>query len=159
MRKKILLVLVVFSMLLVVGCSPSTKTFSGSGISIELNGGFIEKEVIQAPIYLESTNHIFMGARELKSEVESMGINNLRQYIEAVLSNSGHTATVELYEEDGVMYYFAYYTATVDREYGYMLFVMQGEHHFYTMNFGCLEKNLESNKTKYHNWAQTVTVE
>ncbi|WP_264230141.1 hypothetical protein [Acholeplasma laidlawii] len=159
MRKKILLVVTVLSLLLIAGCSPSTKEFSGSGMTVKLNESFVEKEVIQAPLYLESQNHIFMGMRESKTDLASYGISNLEDYIEAILDNHGKSATVEVYEDEDITYYYAYYTATVDREYGYMLFVMEGESYFYSMNFGCLESNLDKNKTQYHNWAKTVIVD
>lgn len=158
MFKKVLFVLTVFSLLLLVGCGPSTKEFSGTGMTIQLNDSFVEKEVIQAPLYLESMNHIFMGMRESKSDLAGYGIYDLEDYIEAVLNAHGKTATTHLYEDEDVKYYYAYYNATVDREYGYMLFVMEGENHFYSMNFGCLESKLQGNKAQFQAWAKTVKV-
>lgn len=159
MIRKIVLSFIVFSMLVIVGCAPASKSFSGTGIRIELNRGFVEKEVIQAPLYLESQNHIFTGLRESKFELTNYGINSLEQYIHGVLNAHNKTATVEKFEADEVVYYYAYYTATLDREYGYMLFVMEGSKHFYTMNFGCLESKLEKNKDQFHKWAQSVIVD
>lgn len=158
MFKKVLFVLTVFSLLLLAGCGPSTKEFSGTGMTIQLNESFVEKEVIQAPLYLESMNQIFMGMRESKSDLASYGIYDLEDYIDAVLNAHGKTATTHLYEDDDVKYYYAYYNATVDREYGYMLFVMEGENHFYSMNFGCLESKLQGYKAQFQAWAKTVRV-
>lgn len=55
---------------------------------------------------------------------------------------------------------YAYYEATVnDQTFGYMLLAFEGEDHFYSMNFGCLESKLESNKEQYFKWASTITIE
>lgn len=161
MRKKLMMVLAAFSVILLVGCkSLEPKEFTGAGMTIELNDSFIQKEVIQAPLYLESPQHIFMGIRESKSELRGYGVSTTEQYIGAVLNAHGKTATVEQYNEGDLSYYYAYYTATVNEQtFGYMLFVLEGESHFYSMNFGCLEKDLEKNKTQYNDWIKTITVE
>jgi hypothetical protein len=161
MNKKIFILVVFFIMaLMLTACGSNPKEFSGSGISITLTDQFIEKEVIQAPLYLESTNHIFMGMRESKSELEIYNINTLRKYIDAVINNGNVNAEVETFNEDGVEYLYAYYTATVSEiEYGYMLIVMEGQSHYYSMNFGCLQKNLDDYKDTYFTWAKTIIVE
>ena len=38
---------------------------------------------------------------------------------------------------------YAYYESVVEEQtFGYMLITMEGENHFYTMNFGCYKKDL-----------------
>lgn len=159
--KKILLLLIVFLCVSsLTGCKAKAKTFSKIGVSITLDETFVEKEVIQAPFYLESSKHMFMALREAKSELTTYGITSLDSYINTVLTTSGKTATVETYDQDDVYYKYAYYTSTVgDQTFGYMLITMEGTNHFYTMNFGCLESNLENSKELYFKWAKTITVE
>ncbi len=160
MKRGMLILSVFFFALILVGCKSNEKTFSGAGVSITLNSSFVEKEVIQAPFYLESKDHLFMALRETKTDLSTYGIADLSSYIEAVLSNASKTATVETFEEGDLLYKYAYYTSTVgDQTFGYMLIVMEGENHFYSMNFGCLEDKLEDNKDLYFKWSKTITVE
>ncbi len=159
-RKTLFILVMLVGLFTLTSCFDSPKEFSGSGMTIELNSSFVQKEVLQVPFYLESMQHIFMGQRESKADLLNVQVLMLTQYIYAVLANGNKKADVEEYNEDGVKFYYAYYTSEVDgRNYGYMLLVMEGENHFYSMNFGCLESNLEKNKTKYINWAKTITVE
>lgn len=161
MKKTIILVFTLVFAIFLQGCNkPKEKTFSKIGVEITLNDSFIEKEVIQAPFYLESTSHIFMAIREEKSTLSPFGITTLQQYIDAVIENSGKD--VETFEktEGDVVYLYAYYTSLVgDQNFGYMLLTFMGEDHFYTMNFGCLESKLEDNKEQYFDWAKTIIVE
>jgi len=149
---------------MLVGCKSSSKdkekTFSGSGLTITLNNTFFEKEVIQAQLYLESTDHIFMSLRETKTDLSNFQITTLDAYIKAVLNNANKTATVQTYEKDGISYKYAYFTSTVgEQKFGYMMLAQEGKDHFYSMNFGCLEKKLEDNKDLYTKWAKTIKVE
>jgi hypothetical protein len=160
MKRRLLLLSAFFFALMLVGCKPNEKTFSAVGVTIKLNKSFVEKEVIQVPFYLESRDHLFMASRESKTELSTYGITTLDSYIQAVLDNANKTTTVQTYDEDDIFYKYAYYTSIVnDQTFGYMLLVMEGENHFYTMNFGSLEKNLEGNKDLYFKWAQSITVE
>jgi len=136
------------------------EVFTGSGITITLTSAFTEKETVTVPLYLESMDHIFMGMRESKSSINGIGVYTLSDYIDAVLDANGKTADTISYDQDDVTFYYAYYSSTVDSiEYGYMMVCMVGESYFYTMNFGCLNKNLEDNKEQYLDWAKTITVE
>lgn len=162
--KKIAVLFIVFLFAFALSaCESKAKEFSGAGISITLDESFVEKEVMQAPLYLESFDYIFTGLRESTSELLGYGINDLEDYIDAVLTNNNQgSVTVETMtdDEDNVLYYYAYYTATVeDMEFGYMLITMQGESHYYTMNFGCLESKLDDNKDQFFTWAESITVE
>lgn len=159
MKKRVIILLVcLFSFFTITSCSLGEKEFSNSGITITLNKSFYEKEIVQVPFYLESIDHIFMGMRESKGDLSN--ILNLEQYIKAVLSNNMKEADINYFDEDGVNFYYAYYTSVVDkRDYGYMLIAKEGAGHFYSMNFGCLEKNLDSNKKQYIEWAKTIVVE
>ena len=73
--KKIFTTVILSFVFLLVGCNmgPEPKTFEGSGITVELTEAFIEKDVIQAALYLESTQHIFMGNPEDKALVVAYG--------------------------------------------------------------------------------------
>ncbi len=160
MKKVFTLATAMLCLFTLTACKPAVQEFSGSGITISLTEEFIEKEVIQAPFYLESTRHIFMGMRESKTDLTGINIHTLTEYIEAVMENGGVTAEVSTYDEGDVLFMYAYYTKTVSEvQYGYMLLVMEGANYFYTMNFGCLQKNLEASKSQYLEWAATIVIE
>jgi len=163
MKKLLFLVVLVFSLFALAGCSItriSDKEFTAAGITITLDNSFTQKEVVQAPLYLESLEHIFIGLRESKSSLFSYGIDTLAEYTQAVIDNAGHDSEVLTFDEGGITFMYAYYEATVeDQDFGYMLICMEGASYFYTMNFGCLEKNLERNKDQYMDWIQTIIVE
>jgi hypothetical protein len=164
MKKIIITMLCILSVFAMVGCDlfgPADKEFSGSGITITLNEDFVLTETVISPFYLVSFDHIFMGMRESKSLVNDYGIDTLTEYIDGVLDNGGHGEEISYSsDETGATYVYAYYTATVDgTDYGYMLICMLSSTYFYSMNFGCLEKNLEDNKTQYHVWADTIVIE
>lgn len=161
MKKKIFVVAaMLFSLVTLVSCMNNSKTFSKIGVTIELDKSFVEKDVIQAPFYLESTKYIFTGIRESKEEIDAaIGVINLRDYIDAVLENNQKEADVLEYDEDDLKYYYAYYTAVVgDQEFGYMLFVMEGEKDFYSFNFGTLANNFDKSKDQFNKWIKTITV-
>lgn len=160
MKKSMFIVFLLAFSFMLAGCKAESKTFTGAGVSITLNDSFIEKEVVQAPLYLESQDHIFMAIRETKTDLSAYSITTLESYISAVLSNSNKTADVLTSEGTDETYLYAYYESTVgDQTFGYMLLVFEGESHFYSMNFGCLSSNLDDNKDLYLDWANTITVE
>ncbi len=164
MKKLMISMLAVLSVFSVLGCDlfgPAEKEFSGSGITITLNEDFVLTETVVSPFYLVSFDNIFMGMRESKSLVNDYGISTLQEYIDGVLETGGHGEEASyVSDENGATYVYAYYTANVDgTDYGYMLICMLSSTYFYSMNFGCLEKNLEDSKTQYHKWADTIVVE
>ena len=160
MKKLLFLVVLVFSLFALVGCTViSDKEFTAAGITITLDNTFTQKEVVQAPLYLESLDHIFIGLRESKSSLFAYGIDTLAEYTQAVISNAGHDSEVLTFNEGEITFMYAYYEATVeDQDFGYMLICMEGADYFYTMNFGCLEKNLDGNKDQYIDWVKTIIV-
>lgn len=136
------------------------EEFSGSGITITLNDSFYEKSSVAVQLYLESVNHVFLGNREAKDDLLSYGIGDLREYIEGVLESIDSESEITVYEDDDTAFMYAYYTSEVDGdEFGYMLVVMEGEDHFYAMNFACFADKLEKNKPTYLDWAKTIRVE
>lgn len=164
MKKAFLAGLIALTFFALVGCDlfgPEDKEFTGSGITVTLNDSFYESENVSFPLYLISVKHIFAASRELKTSVSPYGIRSLSAYAEAVLENNNHgDSEVLLRDEDGHYYRYAYYTADVDgTEYGYMIVFMEGASHYYAMNFGCLNKNLEASKEQYFAWADTIVVE
>lgn len=136
------------------------EEFSGSGITITLNDSFHEKSSVAVLLYLESLNHLFLGNREAKDDLISYGIRSESDYIEGVLESIDSDSEVLVYEDDDTHFRYAYYTSEVDGEtYGYMLVVMEGEDHYYAMNFACFADKLEKNKPTYLDWAKTIRVE
>ncbi|NLB85257.1 MAG: hypothetical protein GX794_03980, partial [Acholeplasmataceae bacterium] len=55
MKRKVFLVLLIIGLTTLTGCFGFAKTFSGIGITIELDSTFIKKDAIQAPLFIEST--------------------------------------------------------------------------------------------------------
>lgn len=142
------------------GCTAKAKEFSGSGITITLTDDFVEEEIVQAPFYLVSPKHIFMCFIESKTDLEYYPIDTLEDYINAVLTRNELSSEIFTFNEGDVHYMYAYYTKTIDEvDYGYMLIVMEGENHFYSMNFGCLDSKLDNYKDQYSDWAKTIIVE
>jgi len=163
MKKFMILMLCMISIFALTGCDlfgPKEEDFTGSGITITLTEDFEMQQTVMYPFYLVSLDHIFMGMRESKSSLNAYSINTLQEYADAVMTNGGHDGeTTNQSDADGTTYIYAYYTATVeDIEYGYMLVCMESSTYFYSMNFGCLEKDLEDSKTQYHKWADTIIV-
>ena len=161
MRTKLLL-MVISSLFLfgLTGCASPSKEFSGSGITITLTEEFFEEDIAQAPFYLVSTNHIFMAYNELKSDLLYYPIHTLEDYIDAVLTIGKFSSEVYVFNDGKVSFLYAFYSKTIDEvEYGYMLIAMEGEDHFYAMNFGCLESKLDQYKEQYFDWAKTIVVE
>lgn len=160
MKKIVSLFLALCCVLSLTACFDSSKEYSGAGITVTLPDNFVEKEVVQAPFYLESTSHIVMGNGEGKSTLSGMGVSTVNQYIKAVLKASSKTAEVSSFTEGDISFDYAYYTSTVESEtFGYMIVCLEGSQKFYSINFGCREKNLEKNKETYLKWAKTIVVE
>jgi len=164
MKKLLIATLCFLSVFALAGCdwfAPAEKEFSGSGMTITLNEDFSVTETVMFPLYLVSLRHIFMGSRESKALATSYGIASLQDYATAIMENGGHAGESTFdSDETGATYVYAYYTATVDTiEYGYMLVCMESATYYYSMNFGCLESNLEASKTQYHTWADTIVVD
>lgn len=161
--KKIFTTVILSFVFLLVGCNmgPEAKTFEGSGITVELTEAFIEKDVIQAALYLESTQHIFMGNPEDKALVVAYGADTLDEYIELVLQVSNKSDSEILhYEDDDTEFYYAYYENSVSgQDFGYMLICMEGEDNYYTLNFGCRLNKFEGNKEQFLAWGKTIVVE
>jgi len=135
------------------------KEFSGSGITITLDDSFQEKNTMIVTFYLESFDYIFTGEREEKSLFVGSDIDNLEEYADAVLEYSGNNDIEVLESEDG-SYLYAYYTAVVDEdEFGYMLVCMESNDYYYVMNFACFEDELEDNKERFFDWADTIIIE
>lgn len=130
-------------------------------MTVTLDNSFMEKEVIQAPLYLESPKYLFMGYRESKSIMPS-NVNSLESYFELVMQNNQKTTEIlnETDEDGEVIYYYTYYTMSIEgRDYGYMAFSMEGKNSYYTMNFACLESNFEDSKELFAKWIKTIVVE
>lgn len=163
MKKFFIGLVIILTTFSLIGCdffAPEEKEFSGAGITIMLDESFTQEETVIVPFYLESFNHIFMGSREEKLLFVGTEIENLQQYIEAVLDYNGNTSVEVNESEDGYDYLYAYYSSVVDDiEYGYMMVCMEGEDHYYIMNFGCLNSKLEDYKEQYIEWANTIAVE
>ncbi len=159
MKKLLFFALLLFSMFALVGCTGnSDKRFNTSGMTINQDNTFNQKEMIPEYLYIESLEQVSMG-RESKSSLFSLGIKTLAEYIQSVISKACRDSKILTFDEEGITFMYAYYKATVEnQDFGYMLICMEGADYFYTMNLGCLEKNLEGNKEQYIDWVKTIIV-
>jgi len=133
--------------------------FSGSGITITLDDSFQETDTMYVSFYLESFDYIFTGEREDKTLFSNTGIDNLEDYINAVLEYADNEDEEVILSEDETFYY-AYYTASVDEdEFGYMLICMESDDYYYVMNFGCYENKLDDSKEQFFEWVDTIVIE
>jgi len=159
MKKLLFFFVLLFSLFALVGCTVNSKKgFSTAGMTINQDNTFNQKEMIQEHLYIESLEQVSMG-RESKSSLFYLGIKTLAEYTQSVFTNAGCDSEVLTFDEEGITFMYTYYNATVeDQDYGYMLICMESANYFYTMNLGCLEKDLEGNKDQYIDWIKTISL-
>lgn len=140
---------------------PKDKVFKSHGITVTLNDDFHEKEYLGFQVAYLSEKSFFAANREEKSLFVGTGIYNLRGYIDAVLKlNNKYSTIKEGVTSEGQKYYYAKYTSKVDGDsFSYYLVTLEGNNHYYTINFGCRTKDYNKLESQYEDWAKTIIVE
>lgn len=140
---------------------PKDKVFESHGITVTLNDDFYEKEYLGFQVAYLSDKSFFAANREEKSLFYGTGINNLKNYINAVLElNNKKSVIKEGVTSNGQQYFYAKYTSEVDGDsFSYYLVTFEGENHYYTINFGCRTKDFSKFEYQYEDWAKTIIVE
>ena len=154
---------VVFGYLLTSGklFPPKDKVFESHGITVTLNDEFHEKEYLGFQVAYLSDKSFFAANREEKKLFSGTGIYNLKTYTNAVLElNNKKSEIKEGVTSEGQKSYSAKYTSEVDGDsFSYYLVTLEGDSHYYTINFGCKSKNFAKFEDQYIEWAKTIIVE
>lgn len=140
---------------------PKDKVFESHGITVTLNDDFYEKEYLGFQVAYLSDKSFFAANREEKNLFSGTGIYNLKTYTNAVLElNNKKSEIKEWVTSEGQTFYSAKYTSVVDGDsFSYYLVTLEGESHYYTINFGCRTKDFSKFENQYIEWAKTIIVE
>ena len=157
--KKILITLL--CCLALVGCQStvSDKTYTSHGLTITMNDGFTEKELVNATVYYLSNDAIFMGLKENFTDLETIGINSEStedDYASAVLENN--KADYELQKEDSLRY-FTYEKEVSGKNYFYLSAVAKSNDSFWLLTFASDVKDRDKYEPLFNTWAKSVKFE
>ncbi len=156
----VLLVVLLLTICMVTSCKGKPKTFTSHGITVTLTSKFKPKEVQGAQVVYIANKVGFMGNQESKSALYITD-GKLEEYTKKVLNVSNmKNLEYNLYEKDGVKFYYAYYNASVQNlEYRYMLITKEGKNSYYTMNFWSFTKTFNKYQDQFMEWAKLIEVE
>ncbi len=157
------MMLVCLSIFTFVACSNnSEKTYTcDAGLSITLNNGFIEKEIVGQTYYLQSTNIIFTATKELFTELDESGAftdaknKTLKNYANLIISLNRLSSQIK---EDNDLVYFSYTKSVSGQSYYYFAVMQKGTDAFWLCQFACLSKNKDKYTPKFIDYAKTITV-
>lgn len=161
MKKRVLSVLLCLVLILCTGCSildaaaSSPKTFSKSGLSIELTTAFQEKEHVSFTAYYLSSDTMVTALLEEYNLFEGYGINSLEDYAALVMQANGLDGEPEY--KNGLLCFF--YDAEVNgKDFSYMAVVYEGEDGFWLLNFASESKNFDNLLPTFITYAKSVKV-
>lgn len=148
---------IVLLAVLLTACAAKEKTFTKEGITVTLTNQF--KEIDGGDFQMAYASNKY-GFSAIGNEKAKLNVSSLHAYTELVLSNANRSGlTIEEYKEDNQTFEYVCYTAEVDgKTYGYMTVSKEGKNKYYTLNFWCFEKNFESSKDQFIEWAKSAKV-
>lgn len=154
--KKIFVVLL--SCLVLVGCQVKAKdkTYTSHGLTITMQEGFVEKEIVAATVYYVSIDAVVMAIKEDFTSLEAIGINSsssIDDYADAVLKNNGVDYNIQ--KEDGITY-FTYEKEVSGKQYFYLSQVTKADDSFWLLNFMCDVKDKSKYEPLFKKWAKSV---
>ncbi len=155
MKKLVCLLLVGF---LLTGCAllNNTKTYTSNGISVTMDSGFYEKELVSQTVYLESKDAIFTALKEDYASLAAVNItkdSTLKDYTDIVKTVNGMTESFT--EKDGLIY--ATYEKNVSgKDFFYLVTAYKTDDAFWLVNFACNKKDKAKFEPKFIEWAKTV---
>lgn len=158
--KKRGLFICLFCLLLVLstGCSlltPSPKTFSSNGLTIELTSAFKESDMEGFLVSFESNTVLVMGIKEEFSLVKEYA-EDLESYAELVVEVNGVDS--EVVKEKGLTYFV--YEATADgQDFTYIGVVYEGSDAYWLVNLVCQSSKYSNLKDTMLQYAASVKVE
>lgn len=140
------------------GCfEGKSKTYSKSGINIELPDNFFEKELVSSTYYLESTQSIVSFLKEDFSIIYKYA-PDLNSYSNLVLTANKLNAKIqEFFEEEIRFNHFDYEKEMSGKNYYYKVVMIEGINAYWLLNFACETKNKEEFSKKFLDWTKTIT--
>ena len=160
MKKTLCLCLsLVLILSLLTSCSAKPKDFTWNGLTITLDGAFIEHEVTKESASYANyfkTYVVVISYETVNSLVESGFEADMTVEEYATLSIEANEFEAEIKTVDGVTYY--NYTGDADgTEYTYMVTIHLLGNSFWMVQFASETKNYESAEAQFIAWAKTVT--
>ena len=159
MRKQlsaISLILVICTLFLtLVGCSllePKDKSFSKAGMTITLNEGFSEQDIVTQTAYYVSMEAIVTA---LKEDGSLIGNYTVAGYAELVCNVNNLDAN-KVVEKDGYAE-FTYEKELSGKDYSYYARCFKNGTDFWLFQFACETKNAEEYRATFEKWASSVT--
>lgn len=148
-------------MMITCGCDmgkkaeePKPKTFTKSGMSIELTEAFVEKEHVS---YTSCYSSKDLAVFTLKEDFSLFGGNKytLKEYAALVITNNKITATVM--EKDGLTY-FTFLNNVSGKDMTYYAFVYEASNAFWLIQFACMTGDVDKMEPVIFDYAKTVKV-
>ena len=152
MKKRNLIALLLCAvMLLTCGCSAKAKTFTASGMTIELTEDFTEKDMLGFTAVYQSED-VFVFA--LKEEFDILGDEmNVDEYAELVLEANQMDADVE---HEGEHTYFTFDKTVSGKDMTYTAVLYKGEDAYWMIQFACLSKDYDKLEDTIFGYANSV---
>lgn len=157
MKKRNLLVILLCAVMLFTtacGLGASPKTFTKSGMSIELTDRFTEKDILTYTASYQSFDTAVMALKEEYSYFEGLDLD-LDGYAELIIKTNSMDCEVQ--HKDGLTY-FCYENSASGKDFAYTAFVYEGEDAYWMIQFGCEAKNAEKFADTFLGYAKTVKV-
>lgn len=133
------------------------KEYSVNGINVTLEDGLVETDIVSQTVYLKGIDMEFTALKESFTDLEKVNItseNSLEDYARLVVSNNKLDS--EVINKDGVVY-FEYVKEMNGKNIYYLATVNKSEDAFWLIQFICSEKNKDKYKSKFLEWAKTVS--
>lgn len=164
MRKKIIAMLVISILVcFLTSCGvteeeSATTTYSKNGMSITMDNGFIENEVVSLTYYLQNQNNILTALKESFTDLHAINItadSTLENYAQAILDTNYIDAIITLSESNKYTW-FSYNKSLSGKDYYYLATCHKANDSFWLIQFACETKNTEIYNEKFHTWADSV---
>lgn len=136
-------------------CFNRQETYSKYGMSITMDKGFVEKSIVTATYYLESTDAIMLATKE---EFQSLipSTMSLESYTDLVLDTNDLTADVDDRETKDYLY-FSYKKTVNGKDFYYFATTHKTDDAFWLVQFACVEDDKDEFQNKFFTWADTIT--
>ncbi|MFA6866862.1 MAG: hypothetical protein WCR54_05025 [Clostridia bacterium] len=134
------------------------KTYTSNGLSITMEDGFYEKELLSATYYLESQDKIFVALKESFTDLSSIDFKSestVYDYAELVANTNKLDAVIKLSESEKYAY-FNYTKNVEEKDFYYLATCHKANDGFWLVQFACDTKNTDEFNEKFHSWAETV---
>jgi len=154
MKKRSLIALLLCAvMLLACGCSAKAKTFTASGMTIELTEDFTEKDMLGFTAVYQSDDVLVFA---LKEEFEILGDEmNLDEYAQLVLDANKLDEDIK---HEGEHTYFSFEKTVSGKDMTYTAVVFKGEDAYWMIQFACLTSDYAKLEDTIFGYASSVEV-